>query len=138
MLQTILLVEDDEIDAMCVNRSIKKLKNNIRINRTVNGEDALNYLNNPTQEKPDLILLDINMPRMNGIEFLTQIKNHPKLRLIPAVILTTSQLEIDRLHAFNLNVAGFMMKPIELDKFLVTMDTVIQYWTLSLNTRNCS
>jgi len=90
-LKPILLVEDDKIDAMTVKRALKDIKVYNRIDIAHNGEEALEYLNNPENELPCIILLDLNMPKMNGVEFLEIIKNNDRLKLIPTVVLTTSK-----------------------------------------------
>lgn len=130
-LKNILLLEDDDIDAMCVRRALKALNSNCKLDRAENGERGLEYLQDHVNKRPDLILLDINMPRMNGIEFLRHVKNNSTLRSIPIVILTTSELDIDCCSAFNLSVAGYMTKPIDYDQFVTIMNTIINYWSVS-------
>jgi CheY-like chemotaxis protein len=127
----ILLVEDDEVDVMNVNRAFKK--NNISNPLWVagNGVDALAMLRGgevPRDRR--LILLDLNMPRMNGIEFLKELREDPELRLTPVVVLTTSDDERDRVDAYNLNVAGYILKPVTLTNFVEAMATLNKYWTL--------
>ncbi len=80
---------------------------------------------------PCLILLDLNMPVMNGIEFLQVVKQHPRWRRIPTVVLTTSQEEQDKIDSFDLSVAGYMTKPVDYAKFVDAMRTIDAYWTLS-------
>ena len=82
-------------------------------------------------ELPCLILLDLNMPVMNGIEFLQVVKQHARWRRIPAVVLTTSQEEQDKIASFDLSVAGYMTKPVDYRKFVDAMRTIDAYWTLS-------
>ncbi len=130
-LENILLLEDDDIDAMCVRKALKAINADCVLDRAENGEKGLEYLRASGNKKTDLILLDINMPRMNGIEFLGHVKNDPVLRLIPVVVLTTSRMDIDRFSAFNLNVAGYMTKPVDYDQFLIIMSAIINYWSLS-------
>jgi CheY-like chemotaxis protein len=127
----ILLVEDDEVDVMNVRRAFKK--NNICNPLWVagNGLDALEVLRG--SEMPSdrrLILLDLNMPRMNGIEFLRELREDPELRLTPVVVLTTSDDERDRVDAYNLNVAGYILKPVTLTNFVEAMATLNKYWSL--------
>ncbi|MFZ0033631.1 MAG: response regulator, partial [Sedimentisphaerales bacterium] len=88
-LKSILLVEDDRVDAMTVKRALKDLNVTNPLAHTLNGEEALEYLTTESNRKPCIILLDLNMPRMNGIEFLKVIKADDKLRTIPVVVLTT-------------------------------------------------
>ncbi len=127
----ILLVEDDMVDAMAVKRAMKDLKIRNQLDTVGDGEQALNYLRNPSTEMPCLILLDINMPRMNGIEFLKVAKTDENLRRIPVVVLTTSKEDQDKIDSFDLGVAGYMIKPADYMKMVEMVKTVDYYWTLS-------
>jgi CheY-like chemotaxis protein len=127
----ILLVEDDEIDVTNVRRAFKK--NNISNPLWVagNGLEALEMLRGeeiPRERR--LVLLDLNMPRMNGIEFLRELRADAELRLVPVVVLTTSDDERDRVEAYQLNVAGYILKPVTLVNFVEAMATLNKYWTL--------
>ena len=131
-MTNILLVEDDEVDVMNVRRAFKK--NNIAnpLHVASNGLEALEMLRSPAMARERrLILLDLNMPRMNGIEFLRELRADAELRAIPVVVLTTSNEEKDRVEAYNLNVAGYIVKPVTLINFVETMATLNKYWTLS-------
>jgi CheY-like chemotaxis protein len=134
----ILLVEDDELDVMNVHRAFKK--NNITNPLYVagNGLEALDMLrgraNAAGQKMPRdrrIILLDLNMPKMGGIEFLRELRNDPELRLITVIVLTTSDEERDKVDAYNLNVAGYILKPVTLSAFIEIMATLNKYWTVS-------
>jgi len=127
----ILLVEDDRVDAMTVQRALKDLKVINRLDIVENGEEALTFLNNPENEKPGIILLDINMPRMNGVEFLKLAKQNETLRRIPVIVLTTSKEGSDKIESFKLGVAGYMIKPINYQQFVEVVRTIDLYWTLS-------
>jgi len=127
----VLLVEDDDVDAMTVRRALKDLNVTNPLARTTNGEEALAYLKNNENKKPCIILLDLNMPRMNGIEFLQVIKLDDKLRKIPIVVLTTSREERDKIDSFKLGVAGYMLKGIDYKGFVEIVRTISLYWTLS-------
>ena len=127
----ILLLEDDTVDAMTVKRALKELKVLNPLVRTANGEEALVYLRDENNAKPCVILLDLNMPKMNGIEFLKVAKADEKLKRIPAIVLTTSKDDQDRVQTFQLNVAGFIVKPVDYLKFVDAMKIVNLYWTLS-------
>ncbi len=129
--QTILLVEDDEIDVRSVQRSFKDLRVTNPLIVTHNGEEALEYLKNDTGKHPGLILLDLRMPRMDGIEFLKIIREDDKLKIIPVVILTTSKEDEDKMDSFNLGIAGYMMKPVSYKDFVEVIRTIKLYWTLS-------
>jgi CheY-like chemotaxis protein len=130
--QHILLVEDDDIDAMTVRRTLRELGAPNPLDRAIDGERALVFLRDPTQPRPGLILLDLNMPRMNGIEFVAEIKRDPLLRLIPVVVLTTSSEEGDRIAAFSNSVAGYMVKPVDYPQFVHVMGLIRDYWMTSV------
>ncbi len=132
----ILLVEDDEVDVMNVQRAFKK--NNITNPLYVanNGLEALAILRGNSDllampRERRLILLDLNMPKMNGIEFLRELRVDAELKQIPVVVLTTSNEDKDKVEAYNLNVAGYILKPVTFSNFVQTMATLNKYWTLS-------
>jgi len=127
----ILLVEDDQVDTMTVTRALKESHVTNPLVHLENGEDAVNYLRDPQKEKPCIILLDLNMPIMNGIEFLQVVKNDGKLRCIPVVVLTTSEEQQDKVNSFNLGVAGYMAKPVDYRQFVEVMRSIDAYWTIS-------
>ncbi len=128
----ILLVEDDDVDAMAVHRAFRVLRITNRLDRAENGEHALTYLHGHTLDPPCLVLLDINMPGMGGIELLRTIKdNSCGLRHIPVVVLTTSTEQQDKMESFNLGVAGYMKKPVDYQQFVETVRTIDRYWTVS-------
>ena len=89
------------------------------------------FLKNSENEKPGIILLDLNMPKMNGVEFLKIAKKDDNLKKIPVVVLTTSKEEQDKVDSFNLGVAGYMVKPVDYRKFVEVVKTIDLYWTLS-------
>jgi len=127
----VLLVEDDQVDVMTVKRSFKEINITNRLEIVSNGVEALSFLRNSENEKPCIILLDLNMPKMNGIEFLSIAKQDEKLRRIPVVVLTTSEEEQNRMDSFDLGVAGYMIKPVDYQKFVEVVKTIDMYWTLS-------
>lgn len=127
----LLLVEDDVVDVMLLKRVLVRLKTTNPLSVASNGEEALEYLRDPAHERPGIILLDLNMPRMNGIEFLQVLKDDAQLRLIPVVVLTTSKHQRDKIACFERSVAGYMVKPVDYDQFVVTMEKVLDYWALS-------
>lgn len=127
----ILLVEDDIVDVMTVKRAFKEINITNSLSVTGNGEEALEYLKDENNEKPGLILLDLNMPKMNGIEFLKIIKNNEAHKSIPVVVLTTSKEEQDKLSSYNYSVAGYIIKPVDYMQFLEAVKTIRMYWTLS-------
>jgi CheY-like chemotaxis protein len=134
----ILLVEDDELDVMNVRRAFKK--NNITNPLYVagNGLEALDMLrgkpNEAGQTMPRdrrIILLDLNMPKMGGIEFLRELRADPELSAITVIVLTTSDEERDKVSAYKFNVAGYILKPVTLSAFVEIMATLNKYWTVS-------
>lgn len=130
-LRPILLVEDDSVDAMTVKRAFGELKVTNELVRAINGEAALNYLKGHLDKKPCVILLDLNMPKMNGIEFLKVMKADGELRPIPVVVLTTSKDDRDKMESFKACVAGYIVKPVDYRKFVDAMKVLNLYWTLS-------
>ena len=127
----ILLVEDDQVDVMNVQRAFSrnKIANPLRV--AGNGVEALEKLR--SGEVPLhrlLILLDLNMPRMNGIEFLRELRRDAELHHLPVVVLTTSDDERDRIEAYHLNVAGYIVKPVTFQNFCDAMATLDKYWQL--------
>ena len=116
----IMLVEDDEAHAELIRRAFAE-----------NGEEALAALRDPAQAKPCIILLDLNMPVMGGIEFLQVVKQDATLKRIPVVVLTTSDEQEDKLASFDLGVAGYIRKPVDYQQFVEAVRSVDAYWTLS-------
>jgi CheY-like chemotaxis protein len=133
---SILLIDDDEVDVMTVKRAFQK--NNITnpLYVATTGFEALALLQGndlpkllPRQRR--LILLDLNMPKMSGIEFLRELRADPELRVLPVIVLTTSNEDKDKVEAYNLNVAGYIIKPITFAKFVEAMATLNKYWSLN-------
>lgn len=127
----ILLVEDDEVDVMNVRRAFEKSHISNPLFVAGNGVEALQMLRAgevPSERR--LILLDLNMPRMNGIEFLRELRNDPELAKTPVVVLTTSNDDRDKVAAYNLNVAGYLVKPVTFSSFCEAMVAMNKYWSL--------
>jgi CheY-like chemotaxis protein len=136
LMLNILLVEDDEVDIMTVQRAFKKGNISNPLYIANNGLEALALLRGtpgqPCEIPPErrLILLDLNMPKMNGLEFLHELRADTALRHIPVVVLTTSNEERDRVDAYHFNVAGYILKPVTFSIFVELMITLDKYWTL--------
>jgi CheY-like chemotaxis protein len=130
-LKPILLVEDDHVDAMTFKRALNELRVKNPVVHSANGEEALAYLRRGGSEEPCFIFLDLNMPRMNGIEFLNVVKDDKKLKRIPVVVLTTSDNERDIVESFEFGVAGYMVKPADYKEFVQAIRTINLYWSLS-------
>src|SRR6185436_14672719 len=127
----ILLVEDDEIDVMNVRRAFQKGNITSPLFHAEDGLRALEMLRDGTfPRERRLVLLDINMPRMNGIEFLRALRADADLKDTPVVMLTTSDEEDDRIEAYGLNVAGYLVKPVSFVVLVELMTTLNHYWTL--------
>lgn len=127
----ILLIEDDQVDALTVKRILGELNAGDRLDTVNDGEQALEFLQDAAQPRPSIILLDLNMPRMNGIEFLQIVKNDDSLKVIPVVVVTTSKGGQDIADSFELGVAGYMTKPVDYQKFVEIITTIDRYWSLS-------
>ena len=127
-LKPILLVEDDVVDASTVKQALQDLRVKNAVVHKTDGEEALEYLRQDDENRPALILLDLNMPRISGVELLQIIRADARLRQTPVVVLTVSKYEQDKLDTFNLGVAGYMIKAVDYDAFLRAMDIIIQYW----------
>jgi CheY-like chemotaxis protein len=128
----ILLVEDDTVDAMTVKRALNDIHVTNALVRVTNGEQALEYLQDKANAEPCVILLDLNMPKMNGVEFLKIVKaGDNRLRCIPVIVLTTSKADQDRFECFNCSAAGYIVKPVDYKGFVEAMRILNLYWTLS-------
>lgn len=129
-LVNILLVEDDEVDVMNVKRAFTK--NNIKNELFVagNGVEALEMLRTSIVPLPRIIILDINMPKMNGIEFLKILREDENLKNISVFVMTTSNEDSDKINAYNLNVAGYILKPLSFEKFITSVATLKNFWSL--------
>lgn len=130
-LLNILVVDDDDVDVMNIRRAFKKANITNPVWVASNGVEALAMLRDgtiPTRNR--LVLLDLNMPQMNGIEFLREVRRDPALALISVVVLTTSNEDRDKVEAYKLNVAGYLVKPVTLVNFVDVMVTLNKYWTL--------
>lgn len=131
----ILLVDDDEIDVINVQRAFKKNNATYPFYTARNGVEALELLrgtgpmSRPNERR--LILLDLNMPRMNGIEFLRELRSDPQLASLTVVVLTTSDDDRDKVEAYKLNVAGYILKPVTFAAFVEAMAVLNTYWTIS-------
>lgn len=131
----LLHIEDDSIDRMVVQRMLKKFPSVFTINQASNGEEALILLRGGHAKDlgtplPNVILLDINMPKMNGIEFLKELRSDDRLKHLPVFILTTSNDDEDKARAYSFNVAGYIIKPIDLTVYDLVFRTLTDFWKL--------
>ena len=128
----ILLVEDNNGDILLIQEALEEGKLNSNLSVTKNGMDGLDFLhrrgiykNAPT---PDLILLDMNLPKKNGKEVLADIKSDEELKVIPVVILTSSQAEQDILASYRLNANCYITKPVDFEKFIDVINSIENFW----------
>jgi|SRR5579885_536402 CheY-like chemotaxis protein len=128
----ILLVEDSIGDIRLTQEALKENKLKVNLNVVMDGVEAMEYLKKEgkytTAATPDLILLDLNMPRKDGRQVLKEIKEDPKLKSIPVVILTISKAEEDILQSYNLHVNCYITKPLDLNKFIEVVRKIETFW----------
>ena len=128
----ILLVEDNEGDIVLAKEALKEARIKNRITVVTDGEQALQYLFRENgyynASHPDLILLDVNLPKVNGMEVLERIKSDPALKIIPVVMLTTSTSEKDVMRAYQSYVNCYINKPIDLEEFIRVIKTIESFW----------
>lgn len=127
----ILLVDDDELDVATVRRAFARAHLTNPLSVAGNGLEALALLRSGAlPHRRTLVLLDLNMPRMNGMEFLRELRVDPQLRGTPVVVLTTSNEDRDKVEAWDMNVAGYLLKPVTFGTFVDVMSALHTYWTL--------
>jgi len=127
----ILLVEDDRIDVIMFKRALEVLKITNPLIHLTDCKEALEYLKNEDNEKPWVVLADLNTPQMSGLEFLTAVKAHDALKQIIVIILSGSDDEEDIAESFRLGAAGYIVKPPDYNKLIEMIRTIHAYWTLS-------
>lgn len=126
----ILFIEDDEIEIMKLHRTLSSLELKHSITEAHDGHQALKVLKE-NDKLPDLILLDLNMPKMNGIEFLRKLKENDILKYIPTIILTTSNNRKDVLECYKIGIAGYMIKPLKYDDYVEKLKSLLDYWSMN-------
>lgn len=125
----ILLIEDDLIEKMKFKRVLENLGYGINLEIRENGQKGLDYLEEGN--KPSVILLDLNMPEMDGIEFLNYVFENEYLRHFPVVILTTSENTQDLKKCFSLGIAGYILKPLKYEEYELTIKKLVDYWMIN-------
>ena len=126
-LDSILLIEDDRINALAFKKGLSRISNDIELITLETAENALQYLRN-RNNTPCIIVLDLNLPKMNGIEFLTIVKKDSSLKAIPVIVLTTSTNPQDKINCYNLQVAGYFVKPLD---YFELIESIFNYWKKS-------
>ncbi|PQJ77842.1 response regulator [Polaribacter porphyrae] len=126
----VLLVEDNLIEIMKMKRTISLLKSKHTIHEAKNGEEALQFLEDKSN-LPDIILLDLNMPKISGIEFLKILKADDDLKHIPTIILTTSSNQKDLLECYRTGMSGYVLKPLKYEDYVKKIETVLTYWSIN-------
>ena len=128
----ILLVEDNPGDIRLTKEVLKEGKISNTLNVVTDGEEALMYLMKEgkyaSAESPDLILLDLNLPKIDGRQVLEQIKNHPKLKIIPVIVLTTSEAEQDVLKMYENHANCYITKPVDFEQFISVIRMIEDFW----------
>ena len=124
----ILLIEDDRIEVLKLKRAIAEDFDSYKLNIATNGNQAFTILD---KNIPDIIILDLNMPDTNGIDFLSLVKSNISLKHIPVIILTTSDNNRDIYNCYKLGIAGYMIKPLKYEDYVKKMETVLAYWSLN-------
>jgi two-component system response regulator len=133
----ILLVEDNRDDVLLTRRALEKANIANQVDAANDGIEALEYLrgegkfsDRDTRDLPVVILLDLKMPRMGGLEFLKTIRNSEEFKLLPAVVLTSSKEEQDIIESYNLGANSYIQKPVDFDQFVKAVQTLGLYWLL--------
>jgi two-component system, chemotaxis family, response regulator Rcp1 len=128
----ILVVEDNPGDARLIEEVLRGNKSNYQLHLVEDGVEAMNFLHREgkfsNSPRPDLILLDLNLPKKDGREVLAEIKTDLRFKMIPVVIMTTSQAEEDIIKAYSLHANCFVTKPLELDQFNKTIKSIVEFW----------
>lgn len=127
----ILLLEDDAVESMRVERVLKSIDEKLQLNICQNGQEGLAWLNNNANNLPAIILLDLNMPIMNGIELLRLLKVDEIWKMIPVIVLTTSSSDSDKQATYSLGISGYMVKPVRYNDFTEVMTTLFKYWDIA-------
>jgi len=137
----ILVIDDDEIDRMLVRRALQRSELSSPLFEAEHGEQALRFLRNEREfedpqkaPRPDLMLLDLNMPIMNGLELLEQLQADPQLQTIPVIVLTTSDAPSDVEQSYRLGACGYIVKPVDFATFVDGIRALHAYWALCLRT----
>jgi response regulator RpfG family c-di-GMP phosphodiesterase len=126
----ILLIDDDIIEVMKLNRVISSLQLNHKIIESENGEEALKLLEQK-DKRPDIILLDLNMPKLSGIDFLSILKKSEDLKCIPTIVLSTSNTPNDIVKCYKTGISGYVIKPLKYEDYVSNIEKLLAYWSIN-------
>lgn len=125
----ILLIEDDLIERMKFKKVLEEIEPLHQISEAKNGEEAINHLQEARNNLPDIIILDLNMPKLNGIEFLSYLKSDPEYKFLPVVVLTTSRNKFDTKECFRIGISGYLLKPLLYPDYVEQIKSLMDYWS---------
>ncbi len=128
---SLMLIEDDEIEIIKFERALNKLDLSHKIIMAKNGEDALKKLDTLTTGFPEIIIMDLNMPKMNGLEFLTNVKQSKSYGHIPIIVLTTSESIDDITESYKQGAASYIVKPLKYEDYINRIKSVVSYWGIN-------
>ena len=126
----VLLIEDDQIEVIKLKRALGKLGMEHQLIEAANGEEALEVLKG-NEARPDIVFLDLNMPKINGLEFLKILKNDDVFRYLPVIILTTSVNRKDILECYRIGIAGYILKPLKYEEYVHKIGRTLDYWSVN-------
>ena len=132
---SILFIDDDTIEIMKLRRTILTLGLKHKITGARNGKEAHEILMEK-DKLPDIILLDLNMPKINGLEFLSLIKTNDTLKHIPTIILSTSRNQKDIIESYKIGIAGYILKPLRYEDYVSKIDKILSYWSINVLINN--
>jgi CheY-like chemotaxis protein len=126
----ILLIDDDIIEVMKLKRVISSLQLSHKIIEAENGEEALKLLEQK-DKRPDIILLDLNMPKLSGIDFLSILKKSEDLKCIPTIVLSTSNTPNDIVKCYKTGISGYVIKPLKYEDYVSNIEKLLAYWSIN-------
>ena len=131
-VKPILLVEDDQADAYITRQAMNTINVANKLIHQPGGEEAIEYLKDSSNDSPCLVLLDLNMPRMSGFDFLKIVKADQKLKRTPVVVLSTSDAHDNVQKSYELGAAGYIVKPVDFNQFVDAMAALDSYWSVNM------
>ncbi|MFV0566038.1 MAG: response regulator [Flavobacteriaceae bacterium] len=129
---SLMLIEDDEIEQIKFERALNKLDLPHKVTTAKNGEEAMDTLGTLTANLPNIIIMDLNMPKMNGLEFLTALKQNGCYGHIPIIVLTTSENRKDIVETYKQGAASYIVKPLKYEDYVARIKSVVSYWGMNV------